>query len=66
MGGSIKGILFGLVAIPVCVILLWWNEGRAITTANSLKEGAANEKKLVHFSGEAKTESEIEDPDVCA
>jgi len=25
IGGSIKGILFGLVAIPVCVILLWWN-----------------------------------------
>ena len=76
IGGSIKGILFGLVAIPVCVILLWWNEGRAVTTANSLKEGAAavvavaadkvdaaNDKKLVHVSGEAKTESEIEDPD---
>ena len=41
MGVSIKGILFGLVAIPVCVILLWSNEGRAVTTANSLKEGAA-------------------------
>jgi hypothetical protein len=76
IGGSIKGILFGLVAIPVCVILLWWNEGRAVTTANSLKEGAAavvavaadkvdaaNDKKLVHVSGEAKTEDEIEDPD---
>jgi len=76
MGVSIKGILFGLVAIPVCVILLWSNEGRAVTTANSLKEGAAavvavaadkvdaaNDKNLVHVSGEAKTEAEIEDPD---
>jgi len=76
IGGSIKGIVFGFIAIPVCVILLWWNEGRAVTTANSLKEGAAavvavsadkvdaaNDKKLVHVTGEAKTDAEIEDPD---
>ncbi len=76
IGGSIKGIGFGLVAIPACVILLWWNEGRAVTTANSLKEGAAtvatvaadkvdaaNDKKLVHVSGEAKTDADIEDPE---
>lgn len=76
IGGSIKGIGFGLIAIPACVILLWWNEGRAVTTANSLKEGAAavvsvaadkvdatNDKKLVHVSGGAKTDASIEDPD---
>lgn len=76
IGESIKGIVFGLVAIPVCLILLWWNEGRAVTTANSLKEGsaavvsvaadkvdAANDKKLIHVTGDAKTDSEIVDPD---
>lgn len=68
IGESIKGILFGLIVIPLMIVLLWWNEGRAVTTANSLKEGAAavvnvaadkvdpaNDKKLVHLTGEATT-----------
>lgn len=76
IGESIKGILFGIVVIPLCVILLWWNEGRAVTTANSLKEGAAavvsvpadkvdpaNDKKLVHVTGEAKSAADVADPD---
>lgn len=74
IGDSIKGILFGIVIIPVAIILLWWNEGRAVTTANSLKEGAAavlsvsaekvdpaNEKKLVHVTGEAKAAEPVSD-----
>jgi hypothetical protein len=76
IGDSIKGILFGFIAIPAMVILLWWNEGRAVTTAKSLAEGAAavvsvsaekvdaaNDKKLVHVIGEAKAAAEIEEPD---
>ncbi|MBL9132816.1 MAG: TMEM43 family protein [Verrucomicrobiaceae bacterium] len=76
IGDSIKGILFGIIAIPVCVILLWWNESRAVTTANSLKEGAAavvsvpsdkvdpaNDKKLVHVTGDARAPAEIVDPE---
>lgn len=68
IGESIKGILFGIIVIPLMIVLLWWNEGRAVTTANSLKEGAAavvdvsadkvdpaNDKKLVHLTGEATT-----------
>ncbi|MCB1276015.1 TMEM43 family protein [Prosthecobacter sp.] len=68
IGESIKGILFGIIAIPLTIVLLWWNEGRAVTTANSLKEGAAavvnvaadkvdpaNDKKLVHLSGDVTT-----------
>ncbi|HRH94465.1 MAG TPA: TMEM43 family protein [Prosthecobacter sp.] len=68
IGESIKGILFGIIVIPLMIVLLWWNEGRAVTTANSLKEGAAavvdvsadkvdpaNDKKLVHLSGEVTT-----------
>lgn len=76
IGDSIKGILFGIIVIPVMVILLWWNEGRAVTTANSLKEGAAavvsvasdkvdpaNDKKLIHVMGEAVAPGSVSDPD---
>lgn len=60
---SIKGILFGLALFIAAFVVLWWNEGRAIRTAKSLEEGAANvktvqadkvlpenDKKLVHLS----------------
>jgi len=76
IGESIKGILFGIIIIPLMILLLWWNEGRAVTTANSLKEGAAavvsvapdkidaaNEKKLVHVTGDAKAGAPVTDPD---
>lgn len=72
IGGVLVGILFTLASFP----LLWWNEGRAVTTAQSLAEGrgsvveVAPEKvdpgqdgKLVHLSGQADTEETIEDPD---
>jgi hypothetical protein len=76
IGESIKGILFGIIVIPLMIVLLWWNEGRAVTTANSLKEGAAavvhvaadkvdpaNDKKLVHVTGEAKAADPVVDPE---
>jgi hypothetical protein len=76
IGESIKGILFGIIVIPVMIIVLWWNEGRAVTTANSLKEGAAavvhvaadkvdpaNDKKLVHMTGAAKADGPVVDTD---
>ena len=74
IGESIKGILFGIIIIPLMIILLWWNESRAVTTANSLKEGAAavvdvtadkvdpaNDKKLVHVTGDVKAEGPVVD-----
>jgi len=74
IGESIKGILFGIIIIPLTIIALWWNEGRAVTTANSLKEGAAsvvdiapdkvdpaNNKKLVHVTGDVKATGMVED-----
>ena len=33
-------MLVGLVLIVAMVVLLFWNEGRAVTTARSLAEGA--------------------------
>ena len=57
-----------------CFPLLFWNEGRAVTTARSLKEAAeeviavdatrvdpANEGKLIHFSGKAETSETLLD-----
>ena len=74
IGNSIKGIIFGLLLIVGAVILLWWNEGRAVKTATSLQEGAAaavniaagavvpgNDGKLVHLSGEVMAAEPVRD-----
>lgn len=74
IGESIKGILFGIIVIPITIVALWWNEGRAVTTSNSLKEGAAavvhvaadkvdpaNDKKLVHVTGDVKAAGPVVD-----
>lgn len=77
LGGSIKGVLVGLVALVIAVPLLFWNEGRAVKTAKGLEEGAGavvsvpgdavapgNEGKLVHVSGEATTQDTVRDPEL--
>ncbi len=64
LGQSIGGIIFGILLIVGACVLLFWNEGRAVTTARSLTEGAglvqtvaadkvdpANDGKLVHVAG---------------
>ncbi len=73
---SIKSVLVGLLLFVVSFPLLFWNEGRAVQTAKSLDEGAgavvsvksdavdaSKEGKLVHMSGEMKTEDTLKDPD---
>lgn len=73
--GSIKGIGLGIGLIIGCVILLFWNEGRAVKRAKGLKEGAENvvtiktdqvlsshEGKLIHLTGIAETEQILTDP----
>jgi hypothetical protein len=75
IGSAFTGLLFGVILIPVSVILLFWNEGRAVKTEKSLKEGAAsvvavqadkvapeNDKKLIHLSGEVAAGEAIHDP----
>ena len=72
--GSIKSVLFGLILFIAAFPVLFWNEGRAVKTARSLKEGAgavvsvpadavnaANEGKLVHVSGAVATEAPVAD-----
>ncbi len=38
VGGSIKGLFSGLIFIILGTVLLWWNEGRAVKTADMLGE----------------------------
>lgn len=75
IGRSIKGILFGIVLIPVSVILLGWNERNAVqdiqanaeigANVNSVsndKVDAANAGKLIHVNGPTKTTDVISNP----
>ena len=74
IGGAIKGIVFGVIIFIVGFPLLFWNEGRAVNRYKALKEGAgvvvsvaddkvdaANDGKLVHLTGLAKTEEILKD-----
>jgi hypothetical protein len=72
LGGAFKGIIFGLILFIVAFPLLFWNEGRAVKTYKTLKEGGgavisvngydpANEGKLVHITGKAATEATLTD-----
>lgn len=76
VGGSIGGALFGGLMALAAFPLLFWNEGRAVTTARTLDRGSkavihvaaetvdpANEGKLVHLSGMAETAATLSDAD---
>lgn len=76
LGSSCSAVVIGIVLIVVSAVVLWWNEGRAVTTARSLAEGgkavvsvgadkveAANEGKLVHVTGEATAKDAVKDAD---
>src|SRR5690349_3983915 len=66
IGNAIKGVLFGIVLALASLVLLFWNEGRAVHRAQALQEGAASvvtvdskavnpatDGQLVHFTGDA-------------
>lgn len=74
IGSSFKNILLGIIFVFGAIVLLFWNEGRAVKTEQSLKEGLSvvvsvatdkidvrNEGKLIHFSGLAKVLSVLAD-----
>lgn len=74
LGGSIKSIFFGILMIIGAIVLLWWNEGRAVNTAKGLEEGGSavitvmpdnvdpsNNGMLVHFSGMVETKDTLRD-----
>jgi hypothetical protein len=71
---SAGGIVFGLLLLVAMLIGLFWNEGRAVTTARSLEEGAglvetvpseridpAFEGRLVHVAGPVTATAEPRD-----
>lgn len=76
LGGSFKGLLFGLLLFLVAFPLLWWNEGRTVKQTRALNEGAeavveasldavdpALEGQLVHVSGLVTNLAPVADPD---
>ncbi|MBP2316791.1 TMEM43 family protein [Azospirillum soli] len=75
LGGSIAGAFIGLLMLVGSVILLFWNEGRAVDAITALNAGAeqvvsvpadavqsANEGRLVHVSGLATVPGPLVDP----
>lgn len=77
LANSFAGLLIGPLLVIGAVVLLWWNEGRAVQAIVGLKDAArqvveadasgpspANAKKLVHVVGPATAETPIQDPDV--
>ncbi len=76
LGQAIVGVLMGLILVVVSVGLLFWNEGRAIRTAQGLTEGAgivrsvsadsvdrSNDGRLIHVTGMLSTAGPVSDPD---
>ena len=73
---SLKGILTGFLLIIAGTILLWWNEGRAVKTAKSIKNAVeqttpvadlttynqALNGQMICASGFAKTDDYVSDP----
>jgi hypothetical protein len=72
--GSFVGALVGILMVIGSVILLWWNEGRAVEAIRALDQGArqtveakanavdpANDGKLVHLSGLMETQAPARD-----
>ena len=41
LGGSLKGILVGFVLVGAGIVLLFFNEGRAVKRAKALDHGSA-------------------------
>jgi hypothetical protein len=75
IGRSFVGMLIGFALLIGSVVLLFWNEGRAVATAKSLREGAAtvidvpsdninpaNDSKLIHVTGDTAVVESLEDP----
>jgi len=72
--GSLVGALIGIVLVIGSIVLLWWNEGRAVEAIRALDQGARQvvevnpatmdsgaEGRLVHLSGMAETRAPARD-----
>ena len=76
LGESIKSVAFGLLLFVIAFPVLFWNEGRTVKRMRTLESGAkqvisikadavvpGNQGKLVHLTGDAKTEENVYDGD---
>lgn len=76
IGDAIKGVVIGAILFFVAIVLLFWNEGRAVKRYKDLQEGrgavvsidagtvdSAHEGSLVHLTGEATTDETLSDGD---
>jgi hypothetical protein len=75
LGGSLAAALFGLILVPAAIVLLYWNEGRAVDAIRALNRGAASvvevtaaaidpaaNGKLVHVTGMLAPTAPAKDP----
>ena len=75
IGNSFIGALIGILLIVVSVVLLYWNEGRAVAALTALNQAASQlvevnaatldsqaNNKLVHMSGMMETSAPARDP----
>ncbi len=75
LGGSVIAALLGLILVPASIVLLYWNEGRAVDASRALSRGAAaiveadpaavdaqTNGKLVHLSGMMQPTTPARDP----
>lgn len=71
---ALVGVVFGVILVIIAVVLLFWNEGRAVATYKSLAEGLgivvstdaatvdpALEGKLIHIQGDVVTADAVSD-----
>lgn len=76
LGQAVVDVIMGLVFIVVSIGVLFWNEGRAIRTAQGLTEGEgivrsvpadrvdpSNNGRLIHVGGRLSTAGPVADPD---
>jgi hypothetical protein len=76
-GNSFAGLIIGPLLVIGAIVLLWWNEGRAVQAIVGLKDAAsqvneadasgpspANANKLIHVVGPATAQAPIQDSDV--
>jgi Transmembrane protein 43 len=75
LGGSLVAALIGLILVPASIVLLYWNEGRAVDAIRALERGASanvevdatrvdpqGNAKLVHVSGMMQPTTPARDP----
>src|ERR1700679_3610119 len=75
LGGSLGAAVIGLILVPAAIVLLYWNEGRAVDAIRALNRGAAAivevnsdaldpaaNAKLVHVTGMLRPATPAKDP----